>query len=298
MSNLHPVDRNYDPGYPRALTQEEIEALLRPSIFKRFAGKTLAAGAVLTGVSIGGMMNGAPVPAVPPLPKPGLSTNKDAAFQEKIHRIARELLGDPKVAFWNPMSKINLQKDLKSNPPIKYPHIPISYGNSYVGIFDTEKAKRSTSELFTQWGIELKPDIAVKGEGYEFVPDGYNRDLKIGFKLILPEGQVGFGRPMVVPPEPAERKLDAKEVEALDKDIQAGKQRILVIKAIGFPNMDGDLYTPLEYYLASVIDYLNWIHGDRQIHENKVLGKVRESQQAGIRGETKVIEEEKDQPKE
>jgi hypothetical protein len=29
--------------------------------------------------------------------------------------------------------------------------------------------------------------------------------------------------------------------------------------------MDGDLHTPMKYYLASVIDYLNWLQGDLQI---------------------------------
>ena len=36
--------------------------------------------------------------------------------------------------------------------------------------------------------------------------------------------------------------------------------------------MDGDLYTPTQYYLASVIDYLNWVHGDREIDHSRILG--------------------------
>ena len=93
--------------------------------------------------------------------------------------------------------------------------------------------------------------------------DGYNEKLKIGFELVMPEGMVGMG-PKKFTLEPAEKKLDAAEMKKLNADVKAGKVRMLVMKAAGFPNM-GDLRTPMVYYLNSVMDYLNWVHGDKQI---------------------------------
>jgi hypothetical protein len=282
MSELRPVRADYDPGYPRQLTPEEIEKLLRPGLFHRFGAETLAAGAVLAGAWLG---QAAPLPEKSELPKAGLSTRKDKEFRDKVQKIAAEILGD-KVGFWNPQSSIDLQPALPSNPLIKYPHIPISFGNSYVGIFDTEKAREATRKMFAQWGIELQKDVPIKGPGYEFVPDGYNKDLRIGFKIVLPDGGVERRGKKIekLEPEPEERKLDDKEMQALDTDIKAGKLRIFVVKAQAFPNMDGDLYTPMEYYLASVIDYLNWVHGDKEIDKTSVLGKKRALHRIGAEG--------------
>jgi hypothetical protein len=287
MSELRPVGKDYNPGYPRELTAEEVERLLRPGLLSRFTRETLAAGAVLVGAGLlGGRGEAAPLPGPGELPKAGLSTRKDEQFRKKIDRLTAEILGD-KVGSWNAQSMLRLQTELAANPPLKYPHIPISFGNSYVGIFDTEKAREATRKLFAQWGIELQKEVAVKGPGYQFVPDGYNKELRIGFKIVMPEGAVGL-RGKKFEPEPEERKLDDKEIKALDADVQAGRLRVLVVRAAGFPNMDGDLYTPMEYYLASVIDYLNWVHGDKQLDRNSVLGKPRQPDR--IRKEVQTIE--------
>jgi hypothetical protein len=284
MSELRPVRADYDPGYPRHLTPEEIETLLRPGLFRRFGRETLAAGAVLAGAWLG---QAAPLPGPGELPKTGLSTRKDKEFHDKVHKITAEILGD-KVGSWNAQTLIDLKATLPSNPPVKYPHIPISFGNSYVGIFDVEKAREATRKMFAQWGIELQKDVPVKGPGYEFVPDGYNKELRIGFKIALPDD--GNRRGQKIEPEPEERKLDDKEMQALDTDIKAGKLRIFVVKAQAFPNMDGDLYTPMEYYLASVIDYLNWVHGDKEIDKTSVLDKKRAS---WLRVEKGILEKKK-----
>lgn len=276
MSELRPVSSNYDPGYPRSLTEQEIEDLLRPNLFRRFGKNALmAAGAVVAGIGLasaaatGIAQEGGPKP----LPKPGLSTNKDAMFRAKVLKLAHEILGD-KVGSWNAMSAVHIKQDVLANPPIKYPHIPISFGNSYVGIFDAEKARTATFTMFEQYGIKLEKNVTVKGAGYEFNADGFNKELGIGFEIVMPEGPIGFG-PQKLPPEPAERKLDTQELKSLDQDIKAGKQRIFVVHAAGYPNMDGDLYTPMEYYLASVIDYLNWAHGDATMERDAVLGKKK-----------------------
>ena len=75
--------------------------------------------------------------------------------------------------------------------------IRISFGNSYVGIFDTEAAKAAAAKLFQQYGIELKKDVPIKVDGYEFTADGYDEKLRIGFELVVPD-QTVVGEPQVV----------------------------------------------------------------------------------------------------
>ena len=98
---------------------------------------------------------------------------------------------------------------LKTNPPVRYPQIPISFGNSYVGIFDAEKAKQATHRLFAAYGITLQKDVPMKGAGYEFVADGYHPMLNVGFKIVIPEGPVGLNG-KALPKQAEEFKLDDK----------------------------------------------------------------------------------------
>ncbi len=274
MSKLRPVKKDYDPGYPLQLSEEEIARLLRPGLWQRFAGKTLAAGALLTGLTVAGS---ALVQAdAPPLPSAGKSTRSDAQLQKKVQQIAQEVLGD-KEGSWSKRTTQGWTEVLKGNPPLRYPRIQIRFGNSLIGIFDTDKAKEATHRLFAAYGIELQKNVSIKGEGYEFVADGYNDKLGVGFKIIMPEGQVGFrGQPF--PKLPAEVKLDAKEMPALERDLKDGKRRLLVVPGNYYPNMDGDQYTPTHYYLGAVIDYLNWVHGDRVLDRDRILGKKVENE--------------------
>lgn len=274
MSKLRPVKKDYDPGYPLQLSEEEIAQLLRPGLWQRFAGKTLAAGALLTGLTVAGS---ALVQADgPPLPSAGKSTRSDAQLQKKVQQIAQEVLGD-KEGSWSKRTTQRWTEVLKGNPPVRYPIIHIRFGNSRIGIFDAEKAKDATQRLFAAYGIELQKNVSIKGEGYQFVADGYNDKLDIGFKIIIPEGQVGFGG-QPFPKLPAEVKLDAKEMPALERDVKDGKRRILVVPGHYYPNMDGDQYTPTHYYLGAVIDYLNWVHGDRVLDRDRILGKKVENE--------------------
>ena len=49
---------------------------------------------------------------------------------------------------------------------------------------------------------------------------------------------------------------------------------LFVADASAFPRMDGDVYTPMQYYLASVVDYLNWVSGDERIELKRVFGRL------------------------
>ena len=263
MNPLKPVEPDYAPRYPRKLTEVEIRELLRPCLLNRFSKEALMAAALAAGTAL------APLPAwaqdaPPKLPKAGTSTRTDAQFRAEVFALLKETL-PKKGGFWGAHASIISSKELDANPPVKHPRIRISFGNSYVGIFDTESAKAAAAKLFKHYGIELKKNVTIKGGGYEFVADGYNEKLRIGFELVMPDGPVGMGGQKFTL-EPPEKKLDAAEMKKLNADVKAGKVRMLVIKAAGFPNMDGDLHTPMVYYLNSVMDYLNWVHGDLQIN--------------------------------
>src|SRR5437764_57325 len=110
MSELRPVAKGYEPGYPNHLTEEEIARLLRPSLWKRFGPATLAAGAVATGLSLGGCSSGyREALEVPPLTDalPRLSMRTNAKHKEAVVRIVNEVLGD-KVGNWNEHTWLNL----------------------------------------------------------------------------------------------------------------------------------------------------------------------------------------------
>ncbi len=292
---LKPVKSSYRPGYPDRLTEQEIRDILRPSLLKRFSAHTLLVSSMAVGASLyGGGLAAADGPPPPPanpngypdvpkttlpdLPNAGHDTDHDAKLRDQIKQLVDEVLGPyAKNNYWNPHSSIVRADLVPGNPPLKYPRIPICYGNSYVGVFDTEVAKAATFRLFEQYGIKLEKNVRVKGDGYEFVADGYNEKYHIGFEMIMPQGEVGFTGPKKFPVEPAEDCIDLKdpaELKALGRDVSDGKLRLFVIEGAKFSNMDGDLYTPTQYYMGSVIDYLNWLHGDKQIAPQKLFGRV------------------------
>jgi len=304
MSHLQPVRSNYEPAYPQELTAEQVQELLHPGLLKRFSQQTIATGALIAGMAATGCSPSSGGPSVEiggktptddeadaansgtdhvaigkaGVPRSrrerkGTTTSNDPNLKKKVDTIVAEVLGRAGRGSWYDRSFLRPVKELKTNPPVKYPVIPISYGNSCVGIFDHTTAREATHRLFETFGIKLQKNVNVKGNGYTFTADGFSEDARIGFELTLPQGRNGFFR------KPFEKESDAaflsdEEIVDLEKDAESGRVNMLVIDATQFPNMDGDLYTPMEYYLASVVDYLNWVHGDSQIDPMMVLGKL------------------------
>jgi hypothetical protein len=260
---LRPIPGTYEPGYPAALTREEIQELLRPGLFHRFSRPTLLAGAVFAGALVAAGCGAAPAADVPaPAPSGGASRAARPRQSAAVDKLVAEILGAyDKNKFWNKSARPSPAKELSGNPPVKYPQIPISFGNSFIGVIDVAAARDATIRLFEAYGLELVPDVPIQGEGYAFVADGFDSMNKVGFKIIRPPEDEGEGEGQGAP----EHALSPDEIKPLDAAVKEGGIRMFVVKAEGFPNMDGDMYTPMEYYLASVIDYLNWIHGDREI---------------------------------
>ena len=209
MSSLKPVPRSYCPDYPRFLTEADIREILRPSLLARFSRETLLAGAMLTGLTAGGCSRGAsdPAPAAggqgatggsqqvqrtdaedPPLKALGNNTTRGSAdLRQRVDRLVGEILGSNKRGYWNELTSLRTDTTLSSNPAVKSPMIPISFGNSYVGVFDTEAARDATRRLFTAYGIELKENVPIRQGGYEFVADGFDLERGIGFELTMPD---------------------------------------------------------------------------------------------------------------
>lgn len=254
MKPLKPVRAPYEPRYPRSLTPEEVERLLRPGLFQRFSRETLLTGALFAGLALTAAADG-DKPRQDKLTKAQLEE-----AQKKARDVVREILDGYKGKGWNEHTSLRLEETLPANPPVKYPAIPIMFGNSRVGIFDTAKAVEATRKLFEVYGLKLRPNQAVKGDGYEFEADGWDPDRKIGFELIRGEKDP--------------KNLEKGELEPLSAAVKAGKLKVFAAHAGGFPNMDNDLYTPMEFYLASVIDYLNWVRGGVEIDRDKVLDRV------------------------
>lgn len=255
MSLLRPVRGPYDPGYPAQLSEDEIARLLRPGLFSRFDLKTILTGAVISVCTLTAVADSSGM---------GNRLRADARAKDRALRMAKEILGTFRNRNWNEHASIRTERILGSNPEVKFPRIPISFGNSYCGIFDTSRAIEATRKLFEAYGINVRNPGRVRGEGFCFEADGWDPRLKVGFKLLTEDSRRSGD----------EKKLDEAELPKLDNAIRKGKLRVFVARADRYPNMDGDLYTPMEYYLASVVDYLNWIHGERAIDKTSVLGRV------------------------
>ena len=270
--DLKPVPPGYVAGYPRTLTAQELREHLRPALWKRFGPETLVAGALAASLTAPGSEARAAGPSVTTAVAKDALERTPERYRKRVQRVLHEILGD-RSRGWNDSASVELVGLLQSNPPVTAPSIPISFGNSYVGIFDVDEARRATYKLFAAYGIDLDRNVEIEGKHYAFRADGYDEQRRIGFKLIAPVGRIGFGSDEYEAEVP-DRALDPGELRKLDRTISAGEMDLFVVEAANYPNMDGDLYTPLEYYMAAVVDYLNWIHGDRQIDRDRVVGRL------------------------
>ena len=136
MSQLQPVPNDYEPRYPRELSEQEIRDLLRPSLLSRFSNEVFLTGALVAGIAATGGNADA---------NERNTISKDPMLKAQVDRLLQEVLGKYKSKTWNPRTSIKLSRELKTNPPVKYPSIPISFGNSYIGVFDTKAAKEVTA---------------------------------------------------------------------------------------------------------------------------------------------------------
>lgn len=266
MSRMGPLAR------VGALADRQVEKSSRSNLHMRLLLRVLATGAALAlfgCVQLPKAESSTPgtskvVPSQPALPGAGLSS-LEQPLKGKVDQLTLELLGENPFEY--PGTELRVRKELDANPPVKYPQVTGGCGNMPVLVLDVGDARETTRRVFRQWGIELESDVVIKAPGYDFVADGYSRDHKIGFKLlrvnVAQEGVPGGGRLISV------GDLDESELLALDKDVEAGKLRMFVADQ-GRYEAWGKQHEA--YYLASVLDYLNWVHGHPEIDLETVLG--------------------------
>ena len=147
-------------------------------------------------------------------------------------------------------------------------------GNSIMGTFDVEKAKLATMTIFEAYGISLDRDVPIAGSGYAFDADGFNAELGVGFEIRYGDERQWFWSAKRAEETEGAGFLGHVELTELEKEINAGKIDVFVCNP--YTNYDGDGKMAMSYYLASIVDYLNWIHGDRTIEYGNVLDEIRE----------------------
>lgn len=254
MSSLEPVDPSYSPGYPARLSQREIDEHLRPGLLQRFGAKVLHAGAALGGAAViaaGGMGQAHAELAAGSTPG---SIQPGPELDKQVTALIKRLRG-PGNSGIHPKATPVLTRELEANPFVKHPRIQVHFGNSYMGLIDTNAAKAATKQLFSLYGIDLRDDVHVKSGGYEFDADGYDPVTKTGFEIIEPRLDTGAAKASAI--------LTDDELRALDVDVKAGRARFFVTRSEHFPVVDIDRHASWTYYLEAVAEYLRWIHGRR-----------------------------------
>jgi len=146
------------------------------------------------------------------------------------------------------------------------PQIPISCGNSRLGVFDAAQARKMARELFAVYRLDAKADVPLREAGVETMLDGYDAGRRVGFKLRgrTPPTQTLGDEAM---PEEARADLADEELVALQK---AGF-RVHVADLKDYPLMDGDQYTPALAWLASVVAFLDEVTDGRDVALDAVL---------------------------
>jgi len=150
------------------------------------------------------------------------------------------------------------------------PRIPISFGNSSMGLFDAGSARRLAGGIFRAYGLELETGVEFDDALVHARLDGADHVRKLGFKLSGLAGNREMhdsGRS-----EPASTALDTVERAALEQ----GGWKLHVADMKNYPLMDGDQFTPTLAYLAGVIEFLNSVTDGPDVDLRPVLMGVRQ----------------------
>lgn len=274
--SLAPVERRYEPGYPPALAPEEFAALIAERNTLRVRRIVATACAALGLSCTQGEQHASAAPA------PSGNEQREARVLEILQAFAQSR-GGCSTSFWN--STMRAQPVGEAGTEDVYlPEIPICFGSSLMGVFDTGTARKLALELFRAYGLELEADAALDTAGVHARFDGLDRARSIGIKLRPATRRDPLGGS--APVEAERERLDPDEVRVL----RQANWKLHVASADRYELMDRDELTPTLAYLSGVIEFLNSVTdgpdldvrsilmGDRQLFEvdgERELGLVR-----------------------
>ncbi|MBP8299615.1 MAG: hypothetical protein KA020_04565 [Planctomycetes bacterium] len=226
-----PVD--YDPHYPAELDRATYERLIAPDQHRRIAAAAAAAAALALA---------------------GTTTAQGEGKQERSRAEAVLTILNSVAARSSTFlgsARFVREKDRQGHTVI-VPHIPISFGNSYNGVFDAGRARQITRDLFLAYG--LKPEIGWKAsaEGVEATLDVYDVALQVGTKL---RGNTATAQGVIATAE-AEAPTNGLDDEEIGKLGKRGL-RVHCADLDAYPLMDGDQVTPTLAYLAGIVAFLD-----------------------------------------
>jgi hypothetical protein len=248
---VRPVASTYDPGYPRFTEICDWSSLLEPGRTSLLRPAALFAGLLGSCLFVA---DGRAADAPEAKPKPPLQSSNARADS-----IANAALAEVRsTGHWFARSGADMVQVVPGQPAITVPVIRVSFGNSYVGIFDVARAQKATIEMFAAYGVKLVPKHHFQRDGIEFEADGYDPVSKVGFEILGVDDPDPSARTKAAP-RPAGEVLDAGETSILKDHVVAGSESFFLAEASSYPNMDGDQYTPLRAYLKSALDYLDWL---------------------------------------
>ena len=229
------IDSTYEPGYPSSLTAEEYRALIAPD-----GGRRLLAAAAAAGFGLASCLH-----AEGAMQDEG---TQRGARERRVLEVLRSLSGEH--GGWFSTSEIQ-DKEMPTGTA-KVPRIPISFGNSQMGVFDDARARQLATRMFEAYGLAPASGAVIESDGIEATIDGLDVARKVGFELRGAQSSVvpPFGR---INAESEGEWLD--DVEA--RTCSSRGIELHVADVADYPLMDGDQFTPTLAYLAGIVEFLN-----------------------------------------
>ncbi len=249
---IRPVAASYRPAYPRSITDSEFRELIEPRLRFRLERSAAPAMAVLlTAACARDVVMIAPAVVGPE--RPAAPDDLEA----RVLTLIRELRSEEHWAAWfrdTTFARRSVARPDETRDPTVVPHVPISFGNSYTGVFDVERARRLAMDVFRAYGLEPSENHAIDIEGARATVDGYDDRFGLGFELRGPApGSTAdpMSRGSRRPAESADEYLDDEEKAR----VRAAGFQVHVQDPLG--RFDGDDFTPTLTYLAALVDFLN-----------------------------------------
>lgn len=242
--SIEAIRKPYDPGYPARLSDDELTALLKA----RAGSPHLRAAALIAclGSSLAAQES-------KPTSRPAGDSNREA----KICWSLNAAMAKCRNGYWLPFASIE-RSEIPGLPGRKVVKaiVPISYGNSFSGLFDANAARQHARMVFGAYGIPLKMEVEVDVRGARGILDGYSEERKLGFEIrthdLDMEQFVDWSEP-VATNENQDVALDEREITA----IEATGRKILYAPQSFYAVFDGDKSVPMLYWMAAVVDFLN-----------------------------------------